>query len=62
MLKKKLLVFMISILACCSVVSGYSFTAKEETEQSTEKKHKKKIKRKCLSLQQRKKVKQKKSK
>ena len=46
MLKKKLLVFMISILACCSVVSGCSFTAKEETEQSTEKKHKKKNKKK----------------
>lgn len=45
MLKKKLLVFMISILACCSVVSGCSFTAKEETEQSSEKKDKKKSKK-----------------
>ena len=46
MLKKKILTFMISILACCSVVSGCSFTAKEETEQSTEKKLKKKNKKK----------------
>ena len=45
MLKKKLLVFMISILACFSVVSGCSFTAKEETEQSSEKKDKKKSKK-----------------
>lgn len=36
---------MISILACCSVVSGCSFTAKEETEQSSEKKDKKKSKK-----------------
>ena len=45
MLKKKLLVFIIAILACCSVVSGCSFTAKEETEQSSEKKDKKKSKK-----------------
>ena len=45
MLKKKLLVFMISILACFSVVSGCSFTAKEETEQSSENKDKKKSKK-----------------
>ena len=44
MIKKKVFAVIMYVLACCTVLSACTFATKEETEQSSEKKAKKKPK------------------